>query len=304
MKICIAGSGSLGSLYSYKLAKAGEDVTMLSFRENRISNVKNNGIPVEFNGQKDNISIKISHPDSYIEKPDLVIFLVKAMQLERMTSAIQKNFSAETKAICLMNGLELENILKKYIPEKNIIMGATIWSANINKNGLLNFIDKGAINFQCINNTKESAKSIINVFEKANMNPIYDNNIKEYIWQMAALNGTFNPVCALEDCNIGYFLDSEYGQIISKKIINEFYEVGKAEGISLDKEYAFKYLIDSCSSIREHYPSMHQDLIQNHRPTEISFINMQCVNIGKRHNIESPVNELLSQLVLLKQNIL
>ena len=33
------------------------------------------------------------------------------------------------------------------------------------------------------------------------------------------------------------------------------------------------YVMKTSVAAAEHYPSMHQDLIQNHRPTEIDYIN-------------------------------
>ncbi len=49
---------------------------------------------------------------------------------------------------------------------------------------------------------------------------------------------------------------------------------------------------------------MHQDLIQNHRLTEIDYINGYVSRKGKEFNINTPYNDLLTTLVHAKEQLL
>ena len=53
-----------------------------------------------------------------------------------------------------------------------------------------------------------------------------------------------------------------------------------------------------------HYPSMHQDLIQNHRLTEIDYINGAVARKGVRLGIATPYCQMITDLIHAKESIL
>ena len=53
-----------------------------------------------------------------------------------------------------------------------------------------------------------------------------------------------------------------------------------------------------------HYPSMYQDLIKNHRLTEIDYINGAVWRKGQKYDIATPYCAFLTQLVHAKEGIL
>lgn len=56
--------------------------------------------------------------------------------------------------------------------------------------------------------------------------------------------------------------------------------------------------------LEKHFPSIHQDLIQNHKLTEINYINSYISKKGKKFNIPTPYNDLLTMLVYSKEKLL
>ncbi|EGO7483534.1 2-dehydropantoate 2-reductase, partial [Enterococcus faecalis] len=53
-----------------------------------------------------------------------------------------------------------------------------------------------------------------------------------------------------------------------------------------------------------HHPSMYQDLITNHRLTEIDYINGAIVRKGKVYGIATPYCQFLTELIHCKENLL
>ncbi|UYY51150.1 hypothetical protein OLL94_07170 [Enterococcus faecalis] len=51
-------------------------------------------------------------------------------------------------------------------------------------------------------------------------------------------------------------------------------------------------------------PSMYQDLITNHRLTEIDYINGAIVRKGKVYGIATPYCQFLTELIHCKENLL
>ena len=80
--------------------------------------------------------------------------------------------------------------------------------------------------------------------------------------------------------------------------------VGEAEGVSLDEAEITKYVMDTSVKAAHHYPSMHQDLVQNHRKTEIDFLNGAVNSKGQKLGIDTPYCRLITQLVHTKEDVL
>lgn len=302
MKICIAGSGAMACLFAYKLLGGGYDATMLSFRDSRVKEINENGINICHENVKDHFNPTACRVDLYNEKPDYIILFVKAMQLKKMLDGIKKNIDSNTKVMCLINGLGHENTITKYVSEENILIGTTIWTSMIDKRGFVSFIDDGTVTYKCLNGPRD--KNITQILNKSNLFAKYDQNVSTSIWAKAALNAATNPLCTLLDCNVGKLYQDEIGKNLAKNIVDEFGNVAKVENVDFDKKAVFDMVIDLSERHGAHYTSMHQDLIQNKRPTEIDYINGACVNLGIKHNIKCPYNDTITRLLKKKEFIM
>ena len=89
-------------------------------------------------------------------------------------------------------------------------------------------------------------------------------------------------------------------------IVNEFAKVAAFENIHLDIPEVIEHC-ESCfdpETIGMHYPSMYQDLIKNHRLTEIDYINGAISRNGRKYGIVTPYCDFLTELVHAKEDSL
>lgn len=304
MLIYIAGSGAMGCRFGKQLHEAGNDVILLDKWEDHIQAIRENGLKVSGDEEKV-VNIPIMRPEEAKEQADLVILFTKAMQLPDMLEAIQDVIGPDTQVLCLLNGLGHQEVISKYVPEKNIIMGVTVWTAQLQGPGHVYLASTGSINIQSLNpDGQDKGKEIADILSKANLNAIYDEDVIPSIWRKACVNGTMNSNCALLDCKIGELFASEDGLTIVYEIIHEFVVVGQAEGVALNEEEITDYVMQTSKSAAHHYPSMHQDLVQNNRYTEIDFINGAVSRLGRNHNIATPYCDLITQLIHAKEDVL
>lgn len=304
MLIYIAGAGAMGCRFGYQLLKNGQDVILLDNWDAHIAAIQSRGL--EITGDKtDTVHIPIMHPTEATQKADLIILFTKAMQLPTMLQEIKQIIGPRTKVLCLLNGLGHEDVIRQYVPLKDILMGVTIWTAGLEGPGKAILAGTGTINLQSIDpNGKGDAEQIVTILNGAGLNAIYDDDVLPNIWRKACVNGTMNPTCALLECNIDQFFATDEAPIMVKNIIHEFVMVGEAKGIALDEDEITKYVMDTSVKAAHHYPSMYQDLVQNHRPTEINYINGAVARMGKQLNIATPYCQMITDLVLAKQQIL
>lgn len=304
MFIYIAGAGAMGCRFGYQLQKSGNEVVLLDNWQAHIDAIKANGLHVT--GEEDLfVPMTIMHPTEATKQADLIILFTKAMQLEAMLKDIKGVIGAHTKVLCLLNGLGHEDVIKKFVAKENIMMGVTVWTAGLKEPGVVFLQGKGTINLQSFSNEGEAAvKEIVDTMNAANLNVIYDNDVVPSIWRKACVNGTMNSTCALTDAKIGQFFGSEAAIRIVKTIIHEFVLVGTAEGVKLNEQEIVDYVMHTAEIAAHHYPSMHQDLMQNHRLTEIDYINGAVARKGEKLGIATPYCKMITDLIHAKESIL
>lgn len=304
LNIYIAGAGSMGCRFGYQLTKANNTVTLLDEWEEHITAIQSKGLSVT-GDQEDNIDIPIMKPEEAEQPADLIILFTKAMQLPSMLQNIEHIMNEDTKVLCLLNGLGHLEEIQKYVPRENILMGVTIWTAQLESPGKVKLSGQGGINLQSVEKTGETfGKDLINIFNEASLNAEYDQDVWPSIWRKVCVNGTMNSTCALMDANINEVFSSSHGHNLVEKLISEFVQVAAKEQVHLDADEIYDYVVSASKKVGEHYPSMHQDLIQNKRLTEIDYINGAIVKIAQKYDVETPYCEMMTELIHLKEDIL
>ena len=305
MKIAIAGAGAMGCRFGYMLTKTGQEVTLIDEWPAHIEAIQKNGLKVVDGDNTDTIDIKIIRPEEATEEVDVVIAFTKSMKLGEMLEKIKAIIHEDTKVLCLLNGLGHEDTMAKYVPRKNIIMGVTIWTAGLIEPGVARLGGTGTVEMQAADPSGVAiAKELVEVMDKAGLNASYSEDVRFSTWRKACVNGTMNATCAILDANIGEVFDTLTAEAIVTQIISEFVAVAEKEGVHLDPAAMKDYVYTASNKVRGHYPSMHQDLIQNHRYTEVDFLNGFVARKGKEYGIPTPYCQLITELIHAKEDIL
>ena len=310
MKIAIAGAGAMGSRIGLMLHQAGNEVILIDRWPDHINAIREKGLIGEFEDHEVIAHLPIYSPEEIVEdhaNVDLVVALTKSMQLEAMFQDIQPIIGKSTFVFCLLNGLGHEETLSKFVPKENIIFGTTTWTAGLAGPGHAKLVGTGRIEMENLDpKGKAFTLKVLEVFQKAKLNPIYSNNVRYSIWKKACINGTLNGLCTILDCNIAEFGSLSVARNFIETIVGEFAAVAKAEGIELNQAQVIQ-AIEATYDVKTqglHFPSMYQDLIRNHRKTEIDYINGAVWQKGKNYQIDTPYCAFLTQLIHAKEELL
>lgn len=307
MKIAIIGAGAMGSRYGYMLHESGNEVFLIDGWKDHVEAINNEGLTVEENGEIKKVKIPAMLPEDAVEVPELAILFTKSMGLEDMLKSVKSILGKNTKVLCLLNGLGHNETIKKYVDNKNILMGVTLWTAGLAGPGHVVLTGDGSLEVQNIDPSMESeAKEICNVLTNAGLKAHYSEDVIFSIWRKACVNGTLNSCCTILDCNIKEFGELKQAPNIIRNIIKEFSNIASKYGVKLDVEKVATGIeaIYDPSQAGEHYPSMHQDLIQNHRLTEIDYINGYVSRKGKEFNIDTKYNDLITSIIHSKEQLM
>ncbi|HJE14765.1 MAG TPA: 2-dehydropantoate 2-reductase [Lapidilactobacillus dextrinicus] len=309
MKITILGAGGMGGRFGMMLHQAGNDITLVDGWQANIDAIRQDGLQADFNGQPVTVKLPIYSPeeiDQIGDHADLIIAFTKSNQLATMFEAVKPIISENTYVLCLLNGIGHEEILKNFVNIDHLILGITMWTAGMTGPGHLSLLGDGNIELQNFTPAgKNFTLQVIDTFEKAGLNPAYSENVKYSIWRKACVNGTLNGLCSLLECNIGELGKTDVAEPMLRTIIHEFALVAAHEGVDLDEAEVYQHIAATFTAeIAAHYPSMYQDLVKNHRLTEIDFINGAVWQKGQNYNIATPYCALITQEIHAKEQIL
>ena len=303
MLVYIAGAGAMGCRFGYQLSKTKHKVVLLDNWEAHIDAIQKEGLRVT-GDIEDRVQLPIMKPTEAREVADLIVLLTKADQLPKMLRDIRGIIGPETKVLSLLNGLGHATTMRRYIPEESIMVGVTIWLSGLKGPGHVHLEGPGSISLQNMVGDGQSAQAIVELFNEAGLNASYDDNVIEAIWRKACVNGVMNPTCTIMDCTIGELFGTEAGLNLVQGIFKEFIQVARAEMGDLDEEEIWKYIMDTSKKAASHYPSMHQDLVQNGRKTEIDYLNGAVVFKGKRVGIATPYCQMMTDMIHAKEAML
>ena len=254
MKIAIAGSGALGSGFGAMLYRQGNDVTLIDGWESQAA-VKHEGLHIDINGEDYHLNIPM-YQDTEIPSDlqfDIVFLFTKAMQLESMLAHIQPHIHDTTIMVCTMNGLKHEERIVNYVDKSRIVRGVTTWTAGLESPGHTHLMGSGPVEIgSLVPEGQNNVEVIYNLLEQAKLNPHKSEDLQQSIWKKICVNGTANALCTILECRLSTLNESEYARKLVYDITKEIVEVATVDGVHLNADEVYHYLIDLNDKVGPH----------------------------------------------------
>ncbi|MBI3035354.1 ketopantoate reductase family protein [Candidatus Woesearchaeota archaeon] len=287
MKIMVLGAGAVGSLYGAKLSKLN-DVTLIA-RKEHADRIKKYGLKIT--GLEDKTYwLKTAAKINKIEYNTLILLTTKVYDSEKAIGSIKNLIKKGTVILCLQNGLYSENIAKKILKNKCLVLRA------ITNFGAV-FLEPGAVKYNSCSYTaiekSQKSREIAGNFKKCGLNGYVSESIKADMWKKLILNCVLNPVTAILKVENKAIADESLNPL-KKLIVGECLKVAKRDGLVLK--------IDFVKAINKEFKgsmnisSMQQDLMKG-KQTEIDYLNGAVVKLGGKYGIKCPVNEALAEII-------
>lgn len=148
--------------------------------------------------------------------------------------------------------------------------------------------------------SEEKCKELAKAIENGGIPCRVTNEIGKRIWAKLLYNCTLNALSAILRTNYGGLTKSEEVISIMKGIIEEVFEVMHASGYQTIWENAEVYKREFFDRILpptyEHNSSTLQDVERKVR-TEIDSLNGAVMELGRKFNIDTPCNTIITQII-------
>ncbi|PMN52697.1 2-dehydropantoate 2-reductase [Vibrio lentus] len=291
MNISIIGPGAIGSLWAIKLSQAGHNVSLWS-------RSADNSIDLSLDGQT-----SLSFSNNNIEKlseSDLVIFTVKAWQVEEATTPLLQYLDPDTILIFMHNGMGAVDQIATKIDTHPVILATTTQAAFKPNRNNVSHTGIGQTQLGAFNLKGQQCTFLVEVLEHALPAVSWNPEIKTALWTKLAINCAINPLTGLEQIKNGELADKRFSEVLSS-IIKELSKVMLAEGITCSLDGLETSVNKVIQATAKNNSSMKQDVFYQ-RKTEIDFITGHLIKTARKHQIEVPVNQKLFDQVKEREN--
>ncbi|MCK4439965.1 ketopantoate reductase family protein [Candidatus Bathyarchaeota archaeon] len=281
-RIFVLGSGAVGSTYGALLSKK-EDVTLIG-RKAHVDAINSNGLFLhgEFEGKYD---VKADTEIREIPSKSLVILSTKVTGSKKAIRGIRHLVKKDTIVLLVQNGVGIQEIVKKILPDHEVIRAVVTLGAEFLEPGKISNVVLIRIDLEKSKNSEKIAR----LLKDCGLVAEISNNINMQVWTKLTINSVLNPLTAIFQVR-GNEIITDSLKPVRYGIVDECLEVAEAEEIEIHP--AIKEMIDAGVSNFFNYSSMCQDMIKR-KKTEIDFLNGKVVELGKKHDIPTPFNELI-----------
>jgi len=297
-RIGIIGGGSVGLTFAAFLADAANVIIKTRGKE-QAEEINKKGLYLTqiTNGKEEQkviSGVDATSDASDLAQCDAVIVTVKSYDTETVAKELSSVLNSTTEILTVQNGLQAFDILKENIKKPERVFAGVTYLGSTRMNNY-------SVSVGEITKAVADAKAIVigKVLQTSRFEFESTSEIKQAVWGKMTMNTAQNALGAITNLTMREMGQSEECWKIMDNLLYEFEQVAKAEGV------IFNYPLQD--KLKEnlqmaHHPSMWVDL-QNKKRTEIDAINGAISTLGKKHNIATPYNDMITSLIkILEKN--
>ncbi len=327
-RILIMGAGAVGSAVGGYLALGGNEVTLIG-RKQHVEAINRDGLCLSLDGvERQNIRNGLRAVETAAELSgefDIIILTVKSFDTAAALTELAPLITPETTLMSLQNGIGNEPVIAQAYPDNTILAGIICMNLNFSHPGYIEISDdKGGISAGLQSGNAQRAEKSIAALRLSGLQVDYHRDDATRIkWSKMLLNISSNVLNAITGRSYKEILADKFYGSLAVKAIKETLSVMKKEGIKpialpgynvaalatlckapdfLARSVMARMADDSARTVT----SMQQDLKKRrqalqesgkNRPTEIAELNGKIIELGKKHNLQTPANQKLCELL-------
>ena len=306
-KVAVLGAGAMGCLFGGLMAEKGLDVVLIDVWKDHVDAINKNGLKMDGHGGDRFIKIKATTDPSTLKPVDAIIIMCKATALKTALTNAKNIIGDKTMLMSFQNGIGHEAIMQEIAGKNKVLGGTTTQASNIigpghikNHGSLPSWIGEYE------GGMSDRVSDLAETFTAHNLETIAVADIKKRKWMKLFALTAIGPLSSVFDLHHTDLYITNKNQKVSrnlgKQIILETRAVAKADGVDVTEDECLEMFNKIVDSKQTNKSSMCFDIL-NKRKTEIEFINGAVAKIGKSHGIKTPMNDLMYNMIMVKEGM-
>ncbi len=290
-KVSIIGLGALGTLFGNQLSKnmPEEDLRIIA-DEDRIQRYEKDKIYCN----NEICQFNYVAPEEPCEPADLLIFAVKYNDLKDAIKSVKNHVGENTIIMSVLNGITSETIIAETYGMDKVLYCVAQGMDAVKVGNRLAYHNMGML---CFGENEpdiisDRIKTVSRFFDKTGVPYEAVTDMQKRLWGKFMLNVGINQTVAVYSTNYGGVQKEGEARDTMIAAMREVIAISKKEGINLTDE-DLNYWLEIVSTLNgEGKPSMAQD-VEAGRFSEVELFSGAVLQFGKKHDIDTPVNQSL-----------
>jgi len=295
VRVCVVGTGAVGSLFAAQLAQVDEvEVWAYDVAEPHVEAINRNGLRLTGNADL------LGHVHATTDPADIPpcefgIVATKSMFTRDAIAWAAPAFGGGAVA-SVQNGVGNEEVIAEHV--ERVIRGTTFPAGHVVEPGVVNMDTTGDTwlgPFEPRPASMDEVSRLARAITAGGMNTIALEDARGAQWTKLIFNAATNPIGALTRLTHGRVCELPETRRLVTALVDEGKAVADALGITLDSDP--DELVDHAARVAyEHRASMLQDVLAE-RHTEIDALNGGIVSFGREQGVPTPLNEAIAALI-------
>ncbi len=305
MKICVIGAGAIGGLLAAKLARAGEDVSVIA-RGAHLAAIASSGLTLIEEGVETVAKVKASDRIADFGEQDLIILGMKAHQVAAVVGDLPAIMGPRTAVLTAQNGIpwwyffrhggphegrRLESVdpggvIAKHLPVDRVLACVIYQASKIERPGVIRHIEGDRFTLGEIDGSmSERISRVSEVFARAGFKAPIVNDVRAEIWTKLWGNLSFNPISALTHATLVDICEFAPTRALASSMMREAQAIGEALGVRF--RISLEERIAVAEAVGAHKTSMLQD-IEAGRAIEADALLGSVIELGVLVGVATP----------------
>lgn len=294
MKIAVMGAGALGGYFGGRLAQAGHEVTLIA-RGAHLEAIQANGLKIHSpKGDAHLRGIRATGDPATVGPVDLVLFMVKNIDVESAGDAIRPMLGPETTVVTCQNGITAWERLAAIIGQQHVLPGVARIPGAITAPGeithhapfdMLSFGEPGG-------GTSPRCEALRDALAEAGTTPVLQDNILHDLWTKFCGQSTLASMTTLTGLDIGPLRANPASRDLFFAAIEEAYAVARAALPDIPED-TVATVRDFILNLPDHMHASMLDDLRNGKPLEHEYLSGDLVRIGAEHGVPTPIHSVL-----------
>lgn len=290
MRVAVMGSGGLGSLLGALLARGGQEVAFIARGEN-LAALRARPLQVLSAQIGDfTVHVRATEDPSEIGPVDLVLFTVKAFDLDLAAEQMRPLVGPRTMVLPLLNGVDTAVRLGRFVPPQQILGGVAHVSARRSAPGVVEHA-RGLrlIIGELAGGTSARTGRLHALLQQAGLAAEGWPNVRVALWEKFLFECAFAGVAALARLPFGAILACSETHALCRTVMEEVARLAAARVASLPPDVIERAFREAAALDPTTRGFMAADL-EAGRPLELEALNGTVVRLGQEHQLPTPAN--------------